>query len=223
MATAIRVLIVEDHHVVRRGLRLVLERDPMMVVVGDEEDAESMLNAVGALRPDVILMDLRLPGLSGIEATERVANRPNPPRVLILSSFDDSELVHQALERGASGYLLKQSTEQELLDAVRRVYAGEAVLPPAIAQHLLTKYRSRNSAPLHESLSAREKEVLAYVVSGFSNREIAQTLCLSTRTVGNHVAAIYRKLNLNKRAEAVLYAVSHGLVATERTPAVPMR
>lgn len=219
MAGAIRVLLVEDHHVVRRGLRLVLERDPMIVVVGETADAESMLRTIGATRPDVLLMDIQLPGLSGIEATELVSGRPNPPRVLILTSFDDSELVHQGLKRGASGYLLKQSTEPELLDAIRRVHGGESVVPAGIAQKLLPRYQSRRTTPLHESLSAREGEVLGLVVSGLSNPEIAQRLCLSARTVGNHVAAIYRKLNLNRRVEAVLYAVDHGLVDAADSPA----
>jgi len=212
MSPPIRVLIVEDHHIVRRGLRLVLERDPMIVVVGEVADAESALSMLAATKPDVILMDIQLPGMSGVQATELICSSPTSPRVLILSSFDDDEFVHHVLKQGASGYLLKESTEQEVIEAIRRVHAGDAVLPPTIARKVLTKYQAKPAAPLHASLSAREKEVLVLVASGLSNREIAAALHLSARTVGNHVTAIYQKLHLNKRAEAVLYALSHKLI-----------
>ncbi len=221
MGQKVRVLLVEDHHVVRRGLRFVLERDPGVVVVGEAADAESALSMLSLVGPDVVLMDVRLPGMSGVDATRLIRATPRSPRVLVLSNYDDDEFVHHVLRQGASGYLLKNVTERELVDAIRRVAVGEAVLPPSIARKVLSNYQAKTQLPPHSSLSAREKEVFLLVASGLSNREIAQRLCLSVRTVGNHVTAIYQKLRLNKRAEAVLYALRHGLIEQPREVATP--
>lgn len=213
MTTPIRVLLVEDHVVVRAGFRLVLDEDPEFVVVGEAGSAEQALNMLGAYRPDVVVLDLHLPGVTGVQLLEQLQARPAPPRVLILSSYDDDDLVQHALDRGAAGYLLKTTTAAELKDAIKRVWAGEAALSPAITQKFITSYRAQSQPAPHEQLSPREREVLALLAEGLSNREIAQRLHLSVRTVGNHIGAIYRKLDVNKRPEAVLYALQHHLVA----------
>jgi len=212
----IRVVIADDQALVRTGFRVILDAESDLDVVGEAGDGRETIERVHARRPDVVLMDIRMPNLDGIEATRRLTALPQPPRVLMLTTFDLDEYVYEALRAGASGFLLKDAGADELLHAVRVVAAGDALLSPSITRRLIADYAHRpppseQPATLAE-LTPRELEVLRLVARGLSNADIARELVLGDATVKTHVARIFQKLDLHDRAQAVVLAYESGLV-----------
>jgi DNA-binding NarL/FixJ family response regulator len=211
-----RVLIADDQELVRTGFRVVLDAEPDLQVVGEAADGLAAIDAVAALRPDVVLMDIRMPNLDGIEATRRIASGDGSPHVLILTTFDLDDYVYEALRAGASGFLLKDARAEELCSAVRTVAAGEALLSPSITRRLIESYTRRPPPTERPSalaeLTPRELEVLKLIARGLSNAEIAGELVVGDATVKTHVARIFSKLDLHDRAQAVVLAYESGLV-----------
>jgi DNA-binding NarL/FixJ family response regulator len=209
-ARALRVLIAEDHAVVREGTRKLLERDPLIETVGEAEDGRQAVTLAGQLQPDVILLDLRLPHLSGIEVIGEVRRASPNTRVMVLSAYDEDDYVFAALEAGAGGYMLKTAHASEVIDAIHAVSRGEVVLHPVVAAKLL---RARISGPRFrdevEELSEREREILQLASRGLRNKDIARELSLSRRTVEGHLSHIFAKLGVSSRTEAVLFGASH--------------
>jgi DNA-binding NarL/FixJ family response regulator len=204
----IRLLIVDDHPVVRDGLRGMFTGDPEYEVVGAAADGGEALTLAAALRPDVILMDLRMPGLDGVTTIRQLAARGIPARILVLTTYDTDSDVVPAIEAGATGYLLKDSSREELYRAVRAAYRGESILAPSVATRLMSQLRS----PVQEALSERELEVLTLIAQGLTNREAAARLFISEATVKTHLIHIYTKLDVNDRAAAVAMAYERGLL-----------
>ncbi len=209
--SGIRVLLVDDHQVVRRGLRTFLEVQEDIEVVGEASDGEEGIARAEELRPDVILMDIKMPGTDGIEALRRLRELANPARVLIVTSFTEQRTVVPALRAGAAGYVYKDIDPDALAGAIRSVHAGHVLLQPEVAQVLLAQEDQSASAGRPGSLTDREREVLGHVADGRSNREIARALVLSEKTVKTHVSNILMKLDLSDRTQAALWAVRHGL------------
>jgi DNA-binding NarL/FixJ family response regulator len=213
----IRILITDDQALVRTGFRVIVDAEPDLEVVGEAADGRAAIDETLRLHPDVVLMDIRMPNLDGIEATRRIdAKGPRGPRVLILTTFDLDEYVYEALRAGASGFLLKDAGAEELLHAIRVVAAGDALLSPSITRRLIADYARRpptseRPAALAE-LTPRELEVLRFVARGLSNSDIARRLVLGEATIKTHVARIFQKLNLHDRAQAVVRAYESGLV-----------
>jgi DNA-binding NarL/FixJ family response regulator len=212
----IRVLIADDQALVRTGFRVILDAEPDIDVVGEAMDGREAIEAAGTRHPDVVVMDIRMPNLDGIEATRRLAAADQPPRILILTTFDLDAYVYEALRAGASGFLLKDAGADELLHAVRVIAAGEALLSPPITRRLIADYARRpppsEQPALLAELTPRELEVLGLVARGLSNREIAADLVLGEATVKTHIARIFQKLDLHDRAQAVVLAYESGLV-----------
>ena len=206
--TPIRVLIVDDHPVVRDGLRGILSSDPEFDVVGEAGDGAEALATASRSQPDVILMDLRMPGVGGVAAIRSLADAGIPARVLVLTTYDTDSDVVPALEAGATGYLLKDSPRDELVRAIRSAARGEAVLAPSVASRLVSQLR----APEQATLSDRELEVLRLVARGETNRGVAARLFVSEATVKTHLLHIYTKLDVNDRAAAVAAAYERGLI-----------
>jgi len=216
----IRVLIVDDQSLVRAGFRMILEAEDDVEVVGEAADGSEALEASAQCSPDVILMDVRMPNVDGLEATRRLLEgKSEGPRILILTTFDLDEYVWEALHAGASGFLLKDTPPEQLVDAIRVVAAGDALLAPAITRRVIEEFVSRppasarRPAPGLDELTARELEMLRYVARGLSNAEIAEAAFVSETTVKTHVAHILMKLRLRDRVQAVVYAYEHGIVA----------
>jgi NarL family two-component system response regulator LiaR len=218
----IRVLLVDDHVVVRKGLRALLDREAGIEVAGEAEDGEQAVRAEERLRPDVVLMDLEMPGGGGIEATRRITEARPDARVVVLTSHASEEAVFPALKAGALGYLLKHSAPEEVLLAIRQAHRGETVLHPAIARMVLQELHhppaAPRQAPAPDALSERELEVLRLIARGMSNQEIADTLVVGEATVRSHVSAILRKLQLASRTQAALYALRSGLADLDDAP-----
>jgi len=210
----IRLLIADDHPVVRDGLSGMFAADPDFCVVGEASDGSQALRLADAVRPDVILMDLRMPGMDGVTAIAELARRGNPVRVLVLTTYDTDSYVLPAIEAGATGYLLKDAPRDELLRAVRAAAAGQSVLAPSVATRLMSRVRG----PSPEVLSQRELEVLSLVAAGSANREAAARLFISEATVKTHLLHIYAKLGVTDRAAAVAEAFNRGLLGTAREP-----
>jgi DNA-binding NarL/FixJ family response regulator len=212
----IRILIVDDQELVRTGFRVVLDAEPDLEVVGEAADGLAALDATRTLRPDVVLMDIRMPNLDGIEATRRIAASEGSPHVLILTTFDLDDYVYEALRAGASGFLLKDARADDLRHAVRTVAAGDTLLSPTITRRLIESYMRRPSPTAHPRLLAaltpREIEVLRLVGRGLSNAQIARELVVGDATVKTHVARIFSKLRLHDRAQAVVLAYESGLI-----------
>jgi DNA-binding NarL/FixJ family response regulator len=216
----IRVLLVDDQPLLRTGFRLILEGEPDIAVVGEAGDGARAVELTRTLLPEVVLMDIRMPGVDGIEATRRIVREEaatHDPRVLILTTFDLDEYVVEAVRAGASGFLLKDATPEELLAAIRVVAAGEALLAPAATRHLVDAFVSRPSlgrpdARLVGALTGREREVLRLVAQGLSNAEIAGRLVVSPATAKTHVSRILTKLGLRDRAQLVIAAYESGLI-----------
>jgi len=207
-----RVLLVDDHEVVRLGLMTLINDQADMEVVGEAGTASEALLAVERLRPDVVLMDIRLPGEGGLEATERITHAFPESKVVILTSFADDGLVVRAIQAGAAGYVLKQVGNEELLRAIQAAARGQAVLDPMTTQRLLARVREterRAEQDAFRELSAREMEVLAEVARGHTNAEIGRSLYLSEKTVRNYVSTVLEKLHLTNRIELATYAVEH--------------
>jgi DNA-binding NarL/FixJ family response regulator len=212
----IRVLLADDQELVRSGFRLILELADGIEVVGEAADGHEAVRLAKELRPDVVLMDVRMPGLDGIEATRRLGQAGVDARVLVLTTFDLDEYVYAAVRAGASGFLLKDAPREQLVTAVRTVARGEALLAPAITQRLIERFIARptptRAAPALAELSAREVEVLRLLARGLSNAEIAAALFLGEATVKTHLARIFTKLDLRDRVQAVVFAYESGLV-----------
>ena len=213
----IRVLLVDDQPLLRTGFRLILQSEPDIEVVGEAGDGEVALSQVRALRPDVVLMDIRMPRMDGVEATRRSAVLDGPPRVLVLTTYDLDEYVVESLRAGASGFLLKDAPAEELVDAVHVVHRGEAVVAPRVTRRLLDRFArllpatQSDDAPLPE-LTEREHQVLRLMARGLSNAEIAGHLVLSETTVKTHVSNLLMKLGLRDRVQAVVMAYERGIV-----------
>jgi DNA-binding NarL/FixJ family response regulator len=204
----IRLLIVDDHPVVRDGLRGMFAGNPDFEIVGEAANGNEALSLAESLRPDVILMDLRMPGVDGATAIRQLSERGIPSRVLVLTTYDSDSDVIPAIAAGATGYLLKDSPREELFRAVRAAERREAVLAPSVAQRLMSQLR----APAQQALSERELEVLALIAQGLSNREAAARLFISEATLKTHLVHIYGKLEVNDRAAAVATAFERGLL-----------
>ncbi len=216
MSENIRVLIADDHPLIREGLRGLLAAEPDLELVGEAVDGLEAVEKTDQLRPDVILLDLLMPVKSGIEAIMEIKEKDPGARILVLTSFADDEQVFPALRAGALGYLLKDSSPQDLLRAIRSVYRGESSLHPAIARRLVLQFSQPavDSSP-ENPLTQREVEVLKLVAEGLSNQNIADELVVSERTVGKHVGNILEKLHLANRTQAALYALREGLSTLE--------
>ncbi|RBM17008.1 response regulator transcription factor [Streptomyces sp. PT12] len=210
MADAIRVLLVDDHQVVRRGLRTFLEVQDDIEVIGEAADGASGVARAEELRPDVILMDVKMPGSDGVEALRSLGELGNPARVLIVTSFTERRTVVPALRAGAAGYVHKDIDPDALAGAIRSVHAGHVLLQPEVAGALLAQEGSGENSRAG-SLTERERQVLALIARGRSNREIARALVLSEKTVKTHVSNILMKLDLADRTQAALWAVRHGI------------
>lgn len=209
-----RILLVDDHEVVRIGLKSLLERHPQFEVVGEAGSAREAMEQVAALKPEVVLMDIRLPGTSGIEACEEIINKYPGTRVIMLTSYAEDEMLFSAIRAGASGYILKQIGSSDLVKALEAVSRGEALLDPAVTQRVFQEVRravKEEEASAFAHLSQQEKHVLLLVSEGKTNREIAKSLFLGEGTVRNYVSSILSKLAVNNRAEAAAYAVEHSL------------
>ncbi len=218
MVNKISVLIADDHAVVRGGLRALLDTEEGIDVVGEAADGVEAITRARALNPDVILLDLMMPRKDGLEVITEIRESDPSARILVLSSFSDDEMVFSAIKGGALGYLLKDSSPSELLQAIREVYNGESSLHPTIARKLIRELnRPSNLPPSEDPLTEREVQVLMLVAQGMSNQEIADTLVISERTVRTHVSNILSKLHLANRTQAALYALKEGLA--ELSPA----
>ena len=218
MGKPIRILLVDDQRLMREGLRILLELEPDLEIAGEAENGTAALAAYEALQPDVVLMDVRMPGMDGVEATWRLRERWPDARVIILTTFDDDEYVFEGLRAGALGYLLKDVSGHDLAEAVRTVAAGGALIQPSVARKVVAEF-ARVAAParpveagLAEPLSDRELEILELLALGLSNREIAQRLSLAPGTVKNYVTAILQKLGARDRTHAAIRARELGLV-----------
>jgi DNA-binding NarL/FixJ family response regulator len=212
----IRLLLADDQELVRTGFRLILNAEPDLDVAGEAGDGSQAVNEAARLRPDVVLMDVRMPGVDGIEATRRLGRlTPNPPRVLMLTTFDLDQYVYDALRAGASGFLLKDAPAAQLVDAIRVVAAGDALLAPTVTRRMIAEFARRPlpaDEPALAELTGRELEVLKLIARGRSNAEIAKQLFISDATVKTHVKRVLAKLSLRDRVQAVVLAYETGLV-----------
>ncbi len=215
----VRVLVIEDDVPTRIGLRTILDAEPDIAVVGEADNGVAACTLAADIAPDVVLMDVQMQELDGIEATRRITERSSPqpsPRVIVLTTFDYDEYVYRALRAGASGFMLKRARAEDLVDAVRVVARGEALLTPEITRRLVAGFAKRSSSPTSaetlDRLTDREREVLVLIARGLSNREIAQWLTLSVETVKTHVKRVFMKLGVRDRAQAVVVAYEAGVV-----------
>jgi DNA-binding NarL/FixJ family response regulator len=215
--TEVRVLLVDDQELVRSGLRRILRRRDGFTVVAECSDGSEVPAALAQHDVDVVLMDLRMKNVDGIEATARIRRAADHPPVLALTTFDDDELLSGALRAGAAGFVLKDSAAEDLMRAIRSVAAGDSWLDPAVTARVLATYRAasppaRSGVAPAEELTAREQDVLAAVGKGMTNAEIASALSISELTVKSHIGRIFAKLGLRDRAAAIVYAFDHGIV-----------
>ncbi len=208
---AIRVILADDHAVVRKGIREFLEEENDIVVVAEASDGELAKTLIRTQQPDVAILDVRMPGATGIEVTRWVRSQALPVKVLIITAYDDNPIVTAALQAGANGYVMKDADADQIIAAVRAVYYGQTALDPAVARMLVTPPPVRAAAPLLEPLSEREQAVLQLAARGLTNRSIGAELIISDRTVQGHLANIYAKLQVNSRTEAVTKAIQLGL------------
>lgn len=211
---AIRVLLVDDHTIFREGVRALLSNYDDIEVVGEASDGREAIDKVTQLQPDVVLMDIAMPGLGGLEATLEIRKIRPESRVLILTQYDNREYVFPILKAGAAGYALKQAAATDLVSAIRAVHAGGSFLYPTVAKTVLDRYLTQEQVPedSYETLSDREKQVLRLVAEGRTNKEIAELLVLSVKTVMGHRANLMEKLGIHNRTELVKYAIRHGLI-----------
>jgi DNA-binding NarL/FixJ family response regulator len=210
----IRVLLADDEELVRSGMRMILAAEPDLDVVAEAADGPSAVAAARESSPDVVLMDIKMPGLDGIDATRRIVAASSPPKVVILTTFDRSQLVFDALTAGASGFLLKDTPTAQLVGGIRAVTRGEELLAPSITRRLIEEFThtGRPHPPGYDRLTEREREVLVLVSRGLSNAEISRELYVSLQTVKTHVARVLAKLELRDRVQAVVTAYESGLV-----------
>ncbi|MCX8125745.1 MAG: response regulator transcription factor [Dehalococcoidia bacterium] len=215
----IRILLAEDHVVVRESIKQLLSREPDLEVVGEAGDGEQAVQMVNRLSPDVLVLDVAMPKVNGIEATKRIKQSKPSTAILILTAYDYDQYIFALLEAGAAGYLLKDVSGQELINAIRSVHRGDSVLHPTVAKKVMQRFRS----PLRGSegrgadlLTEREMEVLKLAANGKSNKEIAEELVLSVRTVEAHLGNIFNKLGVGSRTEAIIHALKKGWVELEQ-------
>jgi DNA-binding NarL/FixJ family response regulator len=227
---SVRVLLADDERLVRAGFRMILRAEPGLQVVGEAANGLEAISAVDELRPDVVLMDIRMPKLDGLEATRRILAGPEPrPRVVVLTTFDLDEYVYEALRAGASGFLLEDAPEEQLVAALRVAADGGAMFSPAVTRRLIEEFSRRVSLreppPALSELTSREREVLRLLARGVSNQEIAAELVVSEHTAKTHVAHVLAKLGLRDRIQAVVLAYETGLVQPGQTnsPQAPVR
>jgi DNA-binding NarL/FixJ family response regulator len=209
---ALRILLVDDHEVVRVGVRALIERQPGMEVIGEAGTVREAVNQVEQLAPDVVVLDIRLPGGSGLDACQQIKDRRPETKIIILTSFPDDEVLFDAIASGADGYVLKQIGSDDLVQALQRVGRGENLLDPALTNRVFAKVREarrRERAQAFADLTAQEMQILALVAEGQTNREIGEAVQLSEKTVRNYVSIILGKLSLSSRAEAAAYAARH--------------
>ena len=218
MPDKIRILLVDDQRLMREGLRTLLELEPGLQVAGEAGDGQAALDAYAALAPDVVLMDIRMPGMDGVEATRRLREQWPRARVIILTTFDDDASVFEGLRAGALGYLLKDVSGHDLAEAVRTVAGGGALIEPSVARRVLAEF-ARLAPParpldagLAEPFSERERDIVRLLAAGLSNREIGDRLCLAEGTVKNYVTSILQKLGARDRTQAALRARERGLI-----------
>jgi len=210
----IKIIIADDHPLIRQGLRVVIEAQPDMELVAEASNGEQAIQQALALKPDIVIMDLQMPVKDGLAATREIAQTNPQVQVLILTSFPDDDNVYTAIKAGAMGFLLKDSSAEYLLDAIRTVSRGESVLHPTIARKLMQEIRQPpRLPPTTEPLTPREVEVLGCLTQGMANQQIARQLSISVRTVSTHVRNILDKLHLANRTQAALYALDQGIVA----------
>ena len=219
MDTPIRLLLADDHAVVRSGLRLLLEAQPDMAIVGEAENGADAIRRATELAPDVVLMDVEMPGMNGIEATRRIRAEAPATAVLALTMYEDDQYFFEMLRAGAAGYVPKRAAPDELVSAIRAVSRGEVFLYPSLAGRLVQDYLQRRAveeqAPPADELTPREQEVLTLIAQGLSNNEIGDQLVISAKTVDRHRENIMRKLNLHNRVDLVKYALRKGLIDLE--------
>lgn len=208
----IRVLLVDDHEMVRLGVSSYLSIQQDVEVVGEAENGQEGYEKAMDLRPDVILMDLVMEVMDGIESTKKILKEWPEAKILIVTSFIDDEKVYPAIEAGASGYLLKTSTAHEIANAIRKTFNGERVLEPEVTTKMMEQLSNRNRHILHEELTNREQEILLLIAQGMSNQEIADELFITLKTVKTHVSNILAKLEVEDRTQAAIYAFKHGLI-----------
>lgn len=213
----IRILIVDDHTVVRDGLNALLSAEPGMDVVGTAGDGEEAIRLTGELKPDIILLDLVMPHMDGVQATRHIKQDHPDSRILILTSFGEDHQVYAAIKAGAMGYLMKDTSSDELIRAIRDTFAGKPVMQPDIAQKLMREIQSQDESGPPESLTEREIEILQHLAKGKSNQQIADDLYLSERTVRTHITNILGKLGLSNRTQAVLFALREGIASIQYT------
>ena len=221
MSLPIRVLIVDDHEIVRKGIRALLATKKDIQVVGEARDGAEAVETSKTLQPDVILMDLMMPKVNGVQATRQITSECPGARILILTSFAADEQVFPAIKAGALGYLLKDSSPQELLQGIRQVFRGEPSLDPAVARKVLAELSSPPPPPkplTQDPLTTRELEILRLIARGQSNKEIATELVIAEETVHTHVSNILNKLHLASRTQAALYALKEGIASVEDIP-----
>jgi len=216
----VRVLIADDQALVRGSFRLLIDSDPDLEVVGEAGSGGEALALAGTARPDVVVMDVRMPGMDGIEATGRICADPglSEVRVLVLTTFDLDDYVYQAVRAGASGFLLKDAPRERLADAIRSVARGDMLVDPVVTRRLVERFavsRARSDDPRLDVLTAREREVLVEIGCGLSNTEIAERLYVGEATVKTHVSAVLRKLDLRDRVQAVILAYEAGVVSPD--------
>jgi DNA-binding NarL/FixJ family response regulator len=213
----IRVLLADDDRLVRSGLRALLDAEPDIAVVGEAADGREAIERARTIAPDVVLIDVRMPKLDGVRATREIVTWPHRPRVLVLTTFDLDEVVDDALDAGADGFLLKRATPEQLIDGIRTVFAGDALVAPAVTRRLLNAYAARRPADrerlqLAAHLTAREADILRALAEGLSNAEIAANLWLSPETVKTHIKSILSKLGVRDRTQAVVWAYRTGFI-----------
>ena len=216
----IHVMVADDHAIVRKGICALLATEPDIEVVGEAQDGQEAIKVAQRVQPEVILMDLVMPGLDGLEATRHISARQPEARILVLTSFAGDDKIFPAIRAGALGYLLKDSGPDELVQAIRQVYRGESSLHPSIARRLLRELSEPSRpGPTSDSLTVRELEVIRLIAKGHSNREMSDRLAISEATVRTHVSNILSKLNLCSRTQAALYALREGLASLHEVDA----
>ncbi|MFD1713088.1 response regulator [Amnibacterium flavum] len=210
----IRVLLVDDQALLRGGIRAILESEPGIVVVGEGDDGQAAIDLTMSLAPDVICLDVQMPGMDGLTAARHIAALPHPPAILMLTTFNRDDYLFEALQHGASGFLLKNSSPERLVEAVQVVARGDALLSPDVTRRVIEHFTERTTvepSAAAEQLTDREREVLGLVARGLSNAEIARELYLGEATVKTHVSKVLLKLGLRDRIQAVVFAYEHGI------------
>jgi DNA-binding NarL/FixJ family response regulator len=211
----IRIILVDDHAILRDGIRALLKNESDIIVIGEAEDGRTAVNLTRQLLPDVVLMDIAMPLLNGLEATRQIIHDYPTVKVLILSMYDNEEYIRNSLANGAMGYILKDASAAELLDAIRAVHRGETILSPAVTRLVVENYlrwgtlKKENNA---DGLSPREREVLQLIAEGYSNKQIAEILCISIKTVQAHRMNLMSKLGLHDRADLIKYAIQRKII-----------